>query len=297
LTPQRLQVGRWDARGLAAQLGATSVQRLRRQAGSANAHYRLAHPDESAWFLKVYVTEDHGLRERVALQALDHAQRPSLLAYGEHDGRLWAALPWVDLTRVPLTSPEAAAQLAEAAADIHRIRPLAGDGLPAIGEVMGTLGRGLELVAELDQPVAARISAIFEPVRADAAMYAARFEAACLPGLLQGDCQSRNLFRAPDGPPFLIDFERAGIGPPEYDLVWSWYTEVSRPALRSAFLERYRAGVDFGREVPDRRYLWLVGLMFVTGAIRYTHRVRAPGLRRYALRILSACEAEAGELW
>jgi hypothetical protein len=443
--PDRLQVGRWDARALAAQLGAVSVQRLRRQVGTQNAHFRLAHPDDRVWFLKVYGNADHGLRERAALQALDHALRPKLLTYGEHDGRLWAALAWTELTRVRITSAEAAEQLAAAAADVHRLRfqpaalsgalalvaglaaaadlgstsgapasvsgatsvagaasasgapasvpgvasaagagsasgapasvsgvasaagggstsgalafvsgaasaagaasrseatslaglpSLAGAGstsgpisgadeasvlgaasaaappsvpflgsseLPLITDVVPSLDRALADIAPLDPPFAARIRAIFEPVRAKASAYAAAFEANAAPCLLQGDCQSRNLFRAEAGPPFLIDFERAALGPPEYDLIWVWHTELRHPHLRAAFLARYSAAIDHGREVPDPRYLWLIGLMFAAACVRYAHRVPAPACT--ATRTVSSppakrkppsCGAESG---
>lgn len=76
---------------------------------------------------------------------------------------------------------------------------------------------------------------------------ALRWTEARAPKLVHGDFTEQNVLVDPEGRPFLIDFERVGIGNEDHDLAWFWIHSKRSKDWKRALLERYlgeRVGSD-----------------------------------------------------
>lgn len=59
---------------------------------------------------------------------------------------------------------------------------------------------------------------------------------------VHGDFTASNILVDPDGRPFLVDFERIGLGSPEHDFTWFWIHSKRTKEWKTALFHRFLAG-------------------------------------------------------
>lgn len=251
--------------------------------GSVNLHLRgrLAGRDV---FVKVYAVDLHGDAE-IGYLSRTSSSLITAVAYGEHDGRRWVAMPYVPLTAVP--QPVRPAGLADALADIHA---QSHGNAPRRPGVVDAVTEARALARRYGRDVPADLPAVDVAVEAQL-RHAAIEEWAAAPVLLHGDVWAGNLVSIAGGPPTFIDFERVQVGAPEWDLATVWDTDLGAPDRRSEFVAAYRAcGSDDA--FPRSGLLDAVRLVCAWRGLAHAGRYGAPALQALSEQVTAALAEE-----
>jgi hypothetical protein len=245
--------------------------------GSENAHAEARLPGAAPLFVKVYRYPDRGAAEARVLAALGARYDWPVLpvASGDVGGVAWQAFPLLDLAPPDPVPP---ALWGARLADVHACPPP--EGLPRKPRAVADVPARLDRLR--DPALASAASALWDAVAGTVGAAAAARETA--PVLLVNDFHLRNTAVRPDGVLTLVDFERAEVGDPHWDLGKVWDDGLTEEADRAAFLG--------GAAWPHGPTLWVTRFAAALAAIPYADRVGDPAFRAHAVAVLAALRAE-----
>ena len=261
---------------------------------SENLHYQADHPRVGELFVKVYADEERCRREGLVLDLLGPShdwvippRYEGVLPDGEH----FRAFSRHSM-RPFVLDPGGCRWAGRILAELHGTAwgPSSGAAveLPPTEPGWRVIDQRLEKLRQWPEPYreAVRIAGEAAPLL--------RALDARAPGqvLLSGDFGARNLHvRQDNDSPVLLDFERAMLGDPHWDLGKLWDQGMSEPTQRTAFLRGYREAGG-RRWFPDRTALWATRFAAASGIFPYASRVGDTAFFQHGIQKLSLLSAE-----
>ncbi|MBC9718006.1 aminoglycoside phosphotransferase family protein [Streptomyces sp. TRM66268-LWL] len=253
-----------------------------------NTHFRGDRDGSPHLFIKVTTSDRSYVSETGALMLLQSTglPTPQLVAHGElAPSGHWLAFTWHDFhSFAPV--PHAIEEAGRILGRLHATT--AGATSPHLrryGRVPELIEAKAALVAEFDEPLAARIRALRDAIMARTA--AALGEHTCL---LHGDMGWRNLHQDADNKLWIFDFEHAAIGHPLLDFAKLWDRELDAADARKAFLTGY--GEEQRDIAVDLSAIDAVRLWAAAGVFPYARPRQDHDFERHAYLILDRLEWE-----
>jgi aminoglycoside phosphotransferase (APT) family kinase protein len=251
-----------------------------------NALYRLASAPAVVRVARTMDYWDDAAKEAAVSRWLAGAELPAAKLYGEFDQPLAAAGHPVTIWRfIPGRSgtPAEIATLAGLLRRLHALPPPTGFRLPEV-DILGRVESRIRaaVIPAVDREFLHRRLAELRQALPDL-----RFPLS--PGPIHGDAHVQNVMIA-DGTPTLIDFERFGLGQPEWDvsvtateyLTAGWWT----PDQYATFCDAYGfdvtqwSGFDVLRRTNELKMVsWLMQNIAQSEEIAYEYRARMATLR------------------
>jgi aminoglycoside phosphotransferase (APT) family kinase protein len=225
-------------------------------------------------FVKLYSNKAKYAAEYSALSAIGKRYSWTILPVaGSDSGALaWQSFPFIDLQPIDelaFSFYDWGVRLAE----LHSCEPPGS--LARSQRAIDVVEKRLELLALLREPVAVKsaqdASAIWLRARGTVGDDAQHYQS--IPCLISNDFGFRNTFLRPDGQLILIDFERATIGDPHWELGKAWDRELRSVSDREDFLGGYHARLSYRQDWPHRATLWVTRFVACVAAIPYALRV------------------------